>query len=235
MIDLFITTYKREEVFRKSFESLLDNTRRDLFRLTVVCDGSTKIADDLMSHIDYLLYTKENEGLAPSVNKALANIKVVNDYFDNNQSSFICYCQDDVVYESGWLEKLIKVYSLFGKKYNVGFVSGHNAPEHHKTGEIQFGKDTLLLKPWIRATNMFATREYFLSMFPIPRIDPETGKERGKPNNGLGSGVDWFLIRNHPDSVCRAGKINIVYPGLVKHFGYNKSTWLNRDLPEDER
>ena len=142
--------------------------------------------------------------------------------------------QDDVEYEKGWLDKLVKIYGLFNNKYKIGFLSGHNAPEHSTTGEIKFGKDTLFLKPWIRATNMFATTEYFLSMFPITRMDPETGRERAKPNNGMGSGCDWHFIRNHPNSVCKTGRINIVCPGLIKHLGYNQSTWISKDLPEDK-
>jgi glycosyltransferase involved in cell wall biosynthesis len=236
MIDIFITTYKREEVFKQSLKSLLESTNRDLFRLTVVVDGGGSdfsARDYVFQNADYVLWNHKNIGVGPSVNNVLSHIGSLNDYFDNSQKNFICYCQDDVVYEKGWLEKLIKIYSLFSRKYDIGFVSGHNAPEHATKEKIKFGKDELLLKPWIRATNMFAEREYFLSMLPIARIDPETRRERAKPNDGIGSGIDWWFIRNHPNSVCKSGKINLVYPGLIKHIGYNKSTWHENELPED--
>lgn len=236
MIDLFITTFGRKDVFRQSLDSLLTCTSRDLFRLTVVIDGGKvkEYETTIFDCADTVLWHKENLGLGPSINSALGHISMLNGYFDDNQKNFICMVQDDVEYTPGWLEKLIKVYGLFSRKHNLGFVSGHNAPEHATSGEIMFGKDRLLLKPWIRATNMFAEKEYFLSMYPIPRIDPETGRQRGKPNNGMGSSCDWWFIRNHSNSVCKSGRINLVYPGLIKHIGFNKSTWINRPLPEDK-
>jgi glycosyltransferase involved in cell wall biosynthesis len=232
-VDVFVTTHKREEMFERSIRSLLESTNRELFRLTVVVDGNEQLGD-WQKEVDYILWNKTNIGIAPSVTHALYHINNLNEYFDDKQSSFVCYCQDDVIYQKGWLEKLIKIYTIFSRKYAIGFLSGHNAPEHETKEKIKFGKDELLLKPWIRATNMFAKREYFMSMLPVPRIDPETRRERGRPNDGLGSGIDWWFIRNHPNSVCRSGKINIVCPGLIKHIGYNKSTWLDRELPEDE-
>jgi len=39
MIDLFITTFGRKEMFKSSLNSLLKNTNRDLYRLTIVVDG----------------------------------------------------------------------------------------------------------------------------------------------------------------------------------------------------
>ena len=71
-------------------------------------------------------------------------------------------------------------------------------------------------------------------MYPIHPFDPETGRKRAKPNDGMGSGVDWWFIRNHDNSVCKTGKTCLVLPGLVKHLGYNQSTWLQngREMPE---
>jgi hypothetical protein len=92
----------------------------------------------------------------------------------------------------------------------------------------------MILKDWIRAANIFGRHDYWMSMYPISRIDPETGRERAKPNDGMGSGVDWWFIRNHPNSVCKTGRTNLVIPGLLQHMGYDKSTWLQRELPESD-
>ena len=81
---------------------------------------------------------------------------------------------------------------------------------------------------------MVARREYWQSLMPIPRFDPETGRIRAKPNDGMGSGVDWHLIRNHENSVCKTGRTCLVMPGLLRHVGYDKSTWLNREMPESK-
>lgn len=92
----------------------------------------------------------------------------------------------------------------------------------------------MVTKDWIRATCMLARHDYWMSMWPISRIDPETGRERGKPDNGMGSSVDWWFIRNHPNSVTKTGRTNLVIPGLLQHTGYKDSTWLKRELPESE-
>ncbi len=237
MIDIFITTCGRQELFKKSFESFLKSTNKDLYRLTLVVDGGKEKGTDysLFDQADHVLWHNVSLGLGPSINQALCHINNLNTYFDNNKSSFICMIQDDVEYQNGWLDKLIKVYSIFSRTHKIGFVTGHEAPEHATTGTIQFGKDTLLLKPWIRATNMMATTEYFLSMYPIPRMDPETGRERARPHGGMGSSVDWWFIRNHVNSVCKSGRINIVYPGLIKHVGDTTSTWYKGTLPENKK
>lgn len=237
LVDIFITTSGRVDLFKESFLSFLSATPRELYRLTVVVDGKAVESDYgslLFANADHILWHDKNLGLGPSINQALSHISSLNAYFDNAKSDFVCMLQDDVVYEKGWLEKLLKAYGAYSKVKKLGFASGHNAPEHTVKEEIKFGKDTLLLKPWIRATNMLAPTDYFLSMYPISRIDPETGRERARPHNGMGSSVDWWFIRNHPNSVCKTGRVNLVYPGLIKHIGFDKSTWLSRDLPEDK-
>lgn len=71
-------------------------------------------------------------------------------------------------------------------------------------------------------------------MYPIPRLDPETGRVRANPHLGIGSGVDWHFVRNHENSICRTGRTCLVIPGLLQHAGYKESTWLQRELPESE-
>ena len=235
LVDIFLTTCGRQDLFAQSLYSLLDNTKRDLFRLTIVVDGGKEKGTNfkLFDNADHVLWHNQALGLGPSINQALAHISNLNLYFDTNKSSFISMCQDDISYENGWLEKLLKVHGLYSKTQKLGFVTGHNAPEHIEKKEIRFGKDTLYFKPWIRATQMLAPTDYWMSMYPISRIDPETGRERARPHGGMGSSVDWWFIRNHPNSVCKSGRTNLVYPGLIKHIGYAQSTWLDRELPED--
>jgi glycosyltransferase involved in cell wall biosynthesis len=202
---------------------------------------TTSVLADLSSEfkIDHILFHQENLGLGPSINQALMHISALNSWgeFDSraldpgNITQFICYCQDDLLYTKGWLERLAKMYMLMEKQYNLGFASGVECVEHAVCKDIGNG---MLLKDWIRAAQMFGRREYWMSMYPITRFDPETGNVRAKPNNGIGSGVDWHFIRNHPNSVCKSGKTCLVIPGLVKHMGYKESTWLNRELPESE-
>lgn len=248
LIDVFITTYpkdhKRVEILRDSCISFYENTNMKNVRLTVCVDGFGFLPPHLVGQIaykyDYLLCNKTNQGLGPTINHALTHIDAVNKYHEQRNeteqvSEFICMVQDDVLYKKDWLDVLVKYFLLFEKKENLGFASGHDAIEHATKKEIaNISGQKIICKDWIRATNMFGRRSYWMSMFPIPGMDPETGRKRAKPDNGMGSGVDWWFLRNHPNSVCKTGKTNLVIPGLVTHFGHKDSTWLKRELPESE-
>ncbi len=247
-VDIFITYKDREDLFERSLSSFVDNTDRSLYRLTIVCDGHG--APEWlfsMQEVDHILTHRENLGLGPSINQALAHIDALNKYEggplgpyleqnwvstgNGTGSSFICYNQDDLLYSPKWLETLMSMFLVFEGPKNIGFASGVECIEHAVREKIA---DGVVTKDWIRAAQMFARYEYWMSMFPIPSYDPETGRRRAKPNDGMGSGVDWWFIRNHENSVCKTGRTNLVLPGLVKHLGYAESTWLKRELPESD-
>lgn len=237
--DIFITTKGRPELFHRSISSLLENTPREQFRLTLIDDtGPDKVSwsvprtgSFLPSSFDHIITHNENMGLGPSINQALAHIDALKKWDGQKAPPLTVYTQDDVIYEKDWLMKLAGRYLQLRDPLKLGFASGAECPEHPTRQVLGNG---MILKDWVRATNLMATHEYWMSMWPISRIDPETGRERGRPHDGLGSSVDWWFIRNHENSVCRTGRTNLVIPGLVKHIGFDKSTWLDRELPESE-
>lgn len=255
--DVFVTvkpTLDRLPLTVRSLRSLAENTDPSQYRLTVCLDGpipgvpmdgahndalhSLPYISRLQYEADYVLQSSENEGLGPTINRAVAHIKSINDWYghpthgDPNQvAPYLCMCQDDLLYSKDWLPILASRFRAYGMQYPLGFASGVECVEHAVKKDLGGG---IVLKDWIRASQMFSTRQYWESMMPIPRLDPETGRVRAKPNDGMGSGVDWWLIRNHENSVCRSGRTNLVIPGLVVHAGYDKSTWLSRELPESD-
>lgn len=234
-VDIFITTKGRSSLAERSFSSFGECTPPDQYRLTVVDDtgdsGSSSPGAPASMKVDHIIIHRENLGLGPSINQALAHIDSLKRWDGKDAPPFTLYLQDDVIYSPGWLERLVKMFMLHESHYRLGFASGIESIEHPMRKDLGNG---LILKDWIRATCMFARHEYWMSMWPISRIDPETGRERGKPGNGLGSSVDWWLVRNHENSVCRSGRTNLVIPGLLQHAGYRDSTWLARELPESE-
>lgn len=233
--DVFITTFRRAELLDRSLRSFRECTDRKNFRLTVVQDDlDMQTAQVLSRHldtVDHLLVHCTNNGLGPSINQALAYVDTLKRWDGHLAPPLTVYLQDDVLYSAGWLERLSKMFFLLEKQYNLAFASGIESVEHPMRKDIGNG---MILKDWIRATCMMARHEYWMSMWPISRIDPETGRERGRPNNGLGSSVDWWFVRNHDNSVCKSGRTNLIIPGLLQHAGYDKSTWLKRELPESE-
>lgn len=241
--DIFVTvkpTESRRELTLRSLQSLVENTKDVEYRLTVCIDGACPKPMDFAQFADYVLLSHENEGLGPTINRAVAHIKSVNDWFGHpthgdpsKVAPYIAMCQDDLLYTKDWLPILASRFRAYGMQYPLGFASGVEGIEHAKTRRKDLGGG-MFLQDWIRAAQMLGTREYWESLMPIPRLDPETGRVRAKPNDGMGSGVDWWLIRNHENSVVKSGKTCLVMPGLVQHAGYDKSTWLARELPESD-
>lgn len=240
--DIFVTVKNRGDLARKSLESLFQNTDKSLYRLTVIRDGNyantSFLNKEYSNKIDYVFTNNENMGLGPSLNLATAHIQQINKWYNDSKvgeqdkvSTFISYCQDDILYTPNWLEKLARLFMLCEERHNIGFVSGIESIEHPVKRDLGGG---MVLKDWIRATHMMARREYWDSMFPIPAYDPETGRLRAKPNDGIGSGVDWHVIRNAPNSICRTGKSCLVVPGTLVHAGFRDSTWLAHELPESD-
>lgn len=244
--DVFVTvkpTRERLALTLQSLQSLREKTERLQYRLTLCLDGnvpggmSMSLAQ-IDDWADYTLQSHANEGLGPTINRAIAHIKSVNDWHSDPEvgnpsrvAPYIVMCQDDLVYTKDWLPILASRFRAYGMQYPLGFASGVECVEHPVRKVLT---DGVVLKDWIRATQMMGTREYWQSLMPIPAFDPETQRLRAKPNDGMGSGVDWWLIRNHENSVCRTGRTCLVMPGLVQHAGYDKSTWLPRELPESD-
>lgn len=253
--DIFVTikpTLERLALSASSLRSLIDNTEPDQYRLTVCLDGEIPVAPLGMHHreqltsiefwarirsnADYVLSSIENEGLGPTINRAVAHIKSVNDWYSHpthgdasKVAPYIVMCQDDLLYTKDWLPRLASQFRAYEQRFKLGFASGIECVEHPVRAQLPNG---VLLKDWIRAAQMLGRREYWESLIPIPRLDPETGQVRAKPNDGMGSGVDWWLIRNHENSVCKTGRTCLVIPSLCQHAGFDSSTWLKRELPE---
>lgn len=247
LADVFVTikpSPKRMDLTIRSIESLLKSVDRDQIRLTACFDGIDDAIDEYVEisgsfydQIDHYVISRENIGLGQTINKAVSLIKTVNEWFSDDHvgdpskvSSVIVMCQDDLLYEQGWLLKLLAEYRTH-RPERIGFATGLECVEHPIRRAVN---DRVILKDWIRASQMMADHDYWYSLMPIPAFDPETGSMRGRPNDGLGSGVDWWMIRNHENSVCRTGRTCLVMPGLVRHIGYDRSTWLGRELPESE-
>lgn len=183
-------------------------------------------------HFDHVIAHRENLGLAPSINQGLVHVDALKRWDGTQDDGLTLYLQDDVLFHTkGWLPHLVKYFLLYERQHKLGFASGIESIEHPMRSDLGNG---FLLKDWVRATCLLGRHRYFMSMWPTSRIDPETGQERGRPHDGLGSSVDWWWVRNHENSVCKTGRTNLVMPGLLTHLGYDRSTWLKRELPESD-
>lgn len=245
--DIFVTvkpTGKRLDLTRRSLLSLLHSVDRPSVRLHLFLDGPC-IDEDIgcVGQFDHVLHSMRNEGLGPTINRAISHISSINRWYDHplagdpeKVAPFVCMCQDDIEYTPGWLDALHQGFLRYEQAFKLGFATGHHAVEHdHKVQRhLKDPPWNSLLCPWIRATQMFGRLSYWEQLMPIPAFDVETQRPRARPNDGVGSSVDWWLLRNHALSVTQTGRTNLVIPGLVRHIGYDRSTWLDRALPESE-
>lgn len=239
LADIFVTTKNRPTLLEQMLSSLRNSTPREQFRLTIVHDGTCeetrKLLESFRFFFDHKILHSVNEGLGPSMNQALAFIGALKSW-DKQYVPLTCYVQDDVVFSKNWLQTLVGKFLQLETPLALGFASGHDAVEHRndpRACRTDLGNGMYTSK-YIRATCMLAHHTFWSSMLPIPRVDPETGQERGRPHDGLGSGVDWHFLRVHPGSVAKRHRTNLVIPGLVVHAGFRESTWLKRELPESE-
>lgn len=223
-VAIIISTYNRKELLKRSLESLSNSIDKIIPEIYIYDDGSTDGTGDWLMSLRIpmgVVVDKKNRGLRHTLTRLLDNA-----YFRN--PDYICYCQDDIEYEKGWLDKCVEMWEAKELPNKIGFVTGHDAPEHRiidgcKTGNYEFTwKDTC------RATHLFASTERWEEFGEIPDLTPGIAA----PKPGHGSLVDWWLV-GHPEdryphsknSLKSKGEKVLCIPNLVKHIGSGDSTW----------
>jgi hypothetical protein len=197
-----------------------------------------------------------NMGLAVSMNTLFSAILALKTYYDDGhpqsirtapQCSAICefvsYNQDDILYKDHWLDKCMEV-SEAETALDVAFVTCHDAHEHSGGDVILPDRDNpdvkRIYRPTIRATHLFAPLYYWKRLMPIPRFYPHRQFmtqggyyiERGNPQPGLGSCVDWYLVQDAPNAAPRERRFHVVIPGYITHIATTPetSTWGNKTI-----
>jgi glycosyltransferase involved in cell wall biosynthesis len=251
--DIIVPTYNRLRFLKNCIKSIVDNTQVS-YRLFIIDDCSNDGTSQWLAALKYnnletVILNKKRRGLCYGFDILWDHIRGVN-WFNSNSARFMVLLQDDtVVVEEGWLKKLIKMYERFNDEYNIGFFSGHDAPEHPtiETFTIRSNPCNIKIKKSMRATNMIATWEFWKSIGKVPRVQPD-GTNRGFPSpapdgngRGRGSNFDIYLTgcaskgmvhRNGAKQSCYAqGKTCLVIPGLVQHIALDAehSTWGNKN------
>lgn len=107
-------------------------------------------------------------------------------------------------------------------------LTGHDAAEHVGVSDRIRGHE-VKRKTNCRATHLHAHRDYWMKVLPVPsRSLGAPHRVAGEPR-GLGSNVDWWIVRDAPESVVAAGGHVLCIPGLVRTFLWRKedSNWDN--------
>jgi hypothetical protein len=164
----------------------------------------------------HYLQLPQNRGLA-----AVLNIGV--EYFAADSSvKFINYLQDDTDCVPGLLKIMAKLAS-HGK-----LITGHDAGEHPSFKRDKIEGMDVIYKWNCRATHLFASVDFWRSVMPIPTRELGAPKRTGA-GRGLGSNVDWWIVKDSPNSCEKTKRPILCVPGLVRSFLHKAqdSCWNN--------
>jgi hypothetical protein len=212
MIAALITTYNRPAALTRSAWQI---ARLGVPTL-VVDDGSDaeKAAENKsICDSNGLLYMKlpGNRGLAAALNTGLSY------WLADSRIRWISYFQDDVDVHARALEVLGKLQGL------SPLLTGHDAGEHEAQKEGVLTDIPFKIKRSCRATHMHGSADFWRGILPIPTNDLGTPRRNGQ-GKGIGSNVDWWIVRDAPNSIQKNGGAIVCVPGLVRSF-----LWMGKD------
>lgn len=221
MIAGIITTYNRPEAFRRT----ADQVAKLNIETLVVDDGSDEsnryqVERTCTNHSFKLLRLPKNRGLAAALNIGLAF------WLADCKVDWISYFQDDVDVHSETIEILRQFHGL------TPLLTGHDAPEHAALKYTEMFGHQVKIKESIRATHMHGHRDLWRAVMPIPTNALGTPKKTQPGVKGMGSNVDWWIVRDSPNSIKNTGKGIVCVPGLVRSFLWraSDSCW-NNEMP----
>jgi len=218
MISGIITTFNRPDAFSRTAPQVA----RLGIEMLVVDDGSAipacfqneEIANQYS--MKYLRLPK-NRGLAAALNIGL------NYWLADAKVNWISYFQDDVDVHADTIEILKRFHDY------SPLLTGHDAPEHPAIKATEMYGYQIKIKQFCRATHMHAHVDFLRKIMPIPTNCLGTPKCTAPGVKGMGSNVDWWIVRDSPHSIQKTGKGILCVPHLVRSFLWQPqhSCWFN--------
>lgn len=224
MIAIIVTTYNRPQALRRS----LPQIARLGAPVLVVDDGS-----EISHAAEYESLAKEygqylrlpcNRGLAAALNIGLSY------WMADKSIDWISYFQDDVDVHPRALEVLTRIGA------HSQILTGHDAAAHPVQSETQIGGIPVRRKWSCAGVHLHATADFWRGLMPIPTYALGAPKRIDKGNGrGMGSNVDWWIVRDAPQSSQHKKMQVLCVPGLVRTFYWKPqdSSW-NNFLPTGE-
>ena len=221
MTPILISTYDRPDLLRGTLQTLFESVESPI-QVIVADDGSpndkTRKVLDMFPVRQLLL---PHQGLVHSLNALFAEVKRFAE--ERMLAPFWIYCQDDLRFSPGWLQKMFAVWDRWAEESNFGLLT---CVEDAFTVINQFEWEGMhiQIKHFAEGHLYFAPKDFWVRTTPIPILNGD-GTERGFPCSGIGSNVDWHFLRDSPKSLSHLKKKVGVIPGLVTHTGNENSTW----------
>ncbi len=228
VIASIITVCGRPEALKRSLPQVLstedpvlvvDDSRTD--ELAEACRQVVLAAGDA-----FYLRLPRNRGLACALNIGLSY------WLADADIKWISYFQEDVDLDPQ-VHRFLEAAARVGE---YSLLTGRDAREHVTAKEFVSRGFRFKMKTATAGTHLFANRDYWLGVSPIPTRQlgapmPLSGKARG-----LGSNVDWWICERSPKSVGAKGGLVACVPGLVRTFLTKKvdSCWDNEHLAGED-
>ncbi len=189
----------------------------------VIDDGSNSEcvranAEMIVRHCACQLWIPNNRGLAAALNIGLSY------WLADKRVEWISYFQDDVDVHPDLFRELDGVSR---ETAGVRLFTGHDSPDHPA---IEKGKG-IVLKRTCAGVHLHARSDFWAGVMPIPTFELGAPKRVPGRVRGIGSNVDWWIVRDSPQSVANMPgcKYIVCVPGLVRTFLFKAedSSWGN--------
>jgi glycosyltransferase involved in cell wall biosynthesis len=218
VIGVIVTTYNRPAALARSLPQIAA-----LGAPVLVVDDGSDIENEfanrdicVASDCEYLLMP-QNRGLAAAVNIALSY------WLADKRVEWISYFQDDVDVHPDLFKEIEKAAR---EVVGVPLFSGHDSPDHPA---FERGRG-IMLKRTCAGVHLHARPEFWAGVMPIPTFELGAPKRMPGRVRGIGSNVDWWIVRDSPRSVANQPVKHIAcLPGLVRTFFFKAqdSSWGN--------
>jgi glycosyltransferase involved in cell wall biosynthesis len=219
---IVITTYNRGAVLYRALQSIAALG----LPMLVVDDGSRPDQAQFNQEICAMYRAQymriaENRGLACALNIGLSY------WLADARVEWISYLQDDVDVHPLLMAKMFEA----SEHYRCSLYTGHNSPYHQAASNM----NGYLLKKSCAGVHMHARSAFWKSILPIPTFSLGAPKRIDGRIKGLGSNVDWWIVRDSPQSTKSRGEQICCVPNLVRTFLFKAedSSWGNA-LPKGE-
>jgi glycosyltransferase involved in cell wall biosynthesis len=216
MIGIIVTTYKRPHVLERSLPQICSFN----LPVLVVDDGSDdrdRYRNQQICALNNAIYfhMPVNRGLACALNIGLAF------WLADKSIDWISYFQDDVDVHPTLMQRLTKA----AEEYPTCLYTGYDSAYHQAVQSVNGFK----LKKTSAGVHLHARSEFWRSIVPIPTYMLGAPKRVPGRVRGVGSNVDWWIVRDSPNSAVKRNQRILCIPRTVRTFLYKHedSSWGN--------
>ena len=221
-VGVVVTTYNRSWALARSLPAIMQQKAHVLVVDDHSCEDEAAQNEEICRRLG-ALYIKlsGNRGVACVVNVGLGY------FLADSRIEWIAVIQDDVEL----VPDAMAVLSEIADNRTRPILTGYYAQEHPVRERQIIGGREVLLQWTCSGQFLYADRDYWLNVLPIPTQYLGAPKPKDlRPSNAGGSDWDWWATAWAPNSALKRGLDIICVPDLATHLAHSGelSTWGNK-------